>query len=100
MSRAAILALVLAALGSPGQARAQDNSSCAQYEEPMAYNACLARHGPKANAIAPHPGQMLHDRRARFRLGEAEGASQAAGSRFGPHVTRAHGRMHMEFTVK
>jgi len=66
----------------------------------MAYNACLARHGPKANEIGTHPGQP-RDRGARFRLGGAQGASQAgAGGQREPHVTRAHGRMHMEFTVK
>ena len=38
----------------PGAVRAraaEDNPACAQYREPMAYNACLAQHGPKANGV-------------------------------------------------
>ncbi len=31
-----------------GAAHAQDNPACAKYEAPLAYNACLAKLGPKA----------------------------------------------------
>ena len=56
-ARAATIVLALAALASAGRARAEDDPACAQYQEPMAYNACLARHGPKANDVGnarPH----------------------------------------------
>jgi len=44
--RRALVVLVL--LGSSGAARAQDNPACAKFEEPLAYNSCLAKLGPKA----------------------------------------------------
>jgi hypothetical protein len=43
-------ALCLAAVAWAGNARA-DDPACAQYREPMAYNQCLAQHGPKANGV-------------------------------------------------
>ena len=46
-----LAALAWAALPSAGSAWAEDDPACAQYHEPMAYNACLARHGPKANGV-------------------------------------------------
>jgi len=46
MRRALLLLGVLAF--SP--AAAQDNPLCAKFEDPLAYNACLARQGPAARA--------------------------------------------------
>ena len=57
-ARAAAIAFCLAALASAGRARAEDDPSCAQYQEPMAYNDCLARHGPKAG-LGAHPGRSV-----------------------------------------
>jgi len=40
-------------------ALAEDNPACAKYQEPLAYNACLARLGPPAHgarAMASPPG--------------------------------------------
>ncbi len=51
--RAALLLVSAAFL--PALARAQDDPACARFEEPLAYNACLASHGPKAN-IGAAPG--------------------------------------------
>ena len=68
MAVRAALGLCLAALAWAGAARA-DNPACAQYREPMAYNACLAQHGPKANIgpshAAPQPGRGAQPPRAR-----------------------------------
>ena len=95
MRATALLTLCAAAL--PGLARAEDNPACAKFEEPLAYNACLASHGPKATDIG--------------------GAARAAGSapanpdahktapaprRVTGRATavRRHARMHMEFNVR
>ena len=55
---------VLALLASANGALAEDNPACAKYEAPLAYNACLARLGPKAGVthasaapIAEAPGR-------------------------------------------
>ena len=90
-ARAAALALCLAALASAGRALAEDDPSCAQYQEPMAYNACLARHGPKANDARAHSGaaQPQRDRDMNRRPAAA-----------GPAPSAIHGRVHMEFHVR
>jgi hypothetical protein len=91
-ARAAATALCLAALAWAGRLQAQDDPACARYQEPMAYNACLARHGPKANDVGAHSGET------RARDKEAEAPS--AGFPRWRHVQRIHGRIHMEFPVK
>jgi hypothetical protein len=48
MRQAFILAIGIGVLLVGAPARAQDNPACAKYEEPLAYNACLARLGPHA----------------------------------------------------
>jgi len=53
--RALTLMFAFAAVALAGRARAEDDPACAQYQEPLAYNACLARHGPKAD-LATSPG--------------------------------------------
>jgi hypothetical protein len=61
--RVAIVLFALLALG--GAASAADNPACAKFEEPLAYNACLAKLGPKAYpaAVAPAPA-TAHERHA------------------------------------
>src|SRR6516165_6953854 len=54
--RAAAIALCLAAATPVERALAQDDPACAQYQEPIAYNACLARRGPRANDVGAHSG--------------------------------------------
>jgi hypothetical protein len=99
-ARAATIVLVLAALASLGHARAEDDPACAKYQEPMAYNDCLARHGPKANNIGRHQGaEPLY--RAAQGWGQGGRADRPAttGRRWQP-ARPSHGRAHMEFLVK
>jgi hypothetical protein len=95
-ARATTIMLALTAFASPGPARAVDDPACAQYQEPMSYNACLARHGPKANNLGTHPGQSQPHRAAQDRQ---VAAPVAAGRRW-QRAERTHGRAHMEFLVK
>jgi hypothetical protein len=97
MAARAAIALSLAALAWTASARAEDDPACAQYREPMAYNACLARHGPKANGVGTlsghyQPGPIRSDWKH----------SRAPTARFtgGQGAQRVHGRMHMEFRVQ
>jgi hypothetical protein len=71
MRRALLLLGVLAF--SP--AAAEDNPACAKFEDPLAYNACLARQGPVARAAhvraaPPHdlPAMRAAPRRAGGRI--------------------------------
>jgi hypothetical protein len=72
---------------------AQDNPACAKFDDPLAYNACLAKLGPAAREV---------------RADESEGAVRAPAptSRIGPRVAWpakrgwTHGRAHAEFVVK
>ena len=107
VARAAI-ALCLAALGWAGSAQAQDDPRCAQYREPMAYNACLARQGPKANGVGQLHGGPQSGRAAPKRVwyGHSRGApstrvSIAPSTRFydTQGSQRIRGRVHMEFRV-
>jgi hypothetical protein len=100
MAARAAIALCLATLGWAGSAQAQDDPACAQYREPMAYNLCLAQHGPKANGVGklhggPQPGLAAHDR-------GSYGRGRAPTTRFtsAQGAQRVHGRMHMEFPVR
>ncbi len=98
MSRVALLLFVLGVVARPNGAMAQDNPACAKYQEPLAYNACLASHGPKATEIGAggSPGERSHG-------GPAPAARSATPSRFGPawsHATRRRGRVHMEFRLQ
>ncbi len=99
MARRAALMLLALAAASIGQARAEDDPACARFEDPLAYNACLASRGPKANDRAttgarrgdegsPPPAQAERNR---------EPAGIARGSR---RAMRGRGRVHMEFQVR
>jgi hypothetical protein len=98
-ARAATIVLALAALASGGRARAEDDPACAQYQEPMAYNACLARHGPKANDVGTQ-GRTQPDRAAQDRAQHDEAGRPATAGRGWRGAPRRHGRVHMEFRVK
>src|SRR5271169_3549243 len=103
MAARAAIALCLAALAWAGSARAEDDPACAQYREPMAYNACLARHGPKANGVGQlHGGGPQPSRAAQSRGWYGHAYRRAPTTRFyGPAgAQRVHGRMHMEFPVR
>ena len=71
--RPAIFLFALFALG--GAANAADNPACAKFENALAYNACLAKLGPKAYAAAPT---------ARALRGSARKIRSDEGGVFGP----------------
>ena len=91
-TRTIAIVLCLAALAPGERAQAQNDPACAQYQEPMAYNACLARHGPKANDVRTHSGKI--------RAYSREAQAPRPASRGWPHAQRLHGRVHMEFRVR
>jgi hypothetical protein len=97
-SRAATLVLAFAGLVSVGRAWAEDNAACAQYQEPMAYNACLARHGPKANNLGTQ-GHAQPPPAARDRARRDEASERATTGRSAQRAVRRQGRAHMEFRV-
>ena len=66
----------------------------------MAYNACLARHGPKANAVGAHSGATEPERARANPTYEGQARAPAAGFGRWPHAQRIHGRVHMEFQVR
>ena len=97
MATRAAIALLLAALAWAPCAQAGGDPSCAQYREAMAYNACLARHGPKANNLeglraGTPPGRGLK--------GEPRTQAQASPLNGWRRPGRTHGRVHMEFQVR
>lgn len=53
MTRAAVFALAAFVCATPAAAATQRPDPCARFEEPLAYNACLAEHGPRAPATRP-----------------------------------------------
>ena len=53
--RPILIAAALVLVSSVAPAWAQDNPACAKFEEPFAYNACLAKLGPKAGATLAVP---------------------------------------------
>ncbi len=116
MAARAAIALSFAALAWTASARAADDPACAQYREPMAYNLCLSRHGPKANGLGqlhggPQPGRASpnrvrygHSRAApgtRFSAAPSPRLPEAPSTRFydTQGSQRIHGRAHMEFHV-
>jgi hypothetical protein len=98
--RAATVVLALATFASAGPAQAVDDPACAQYQEPMTYNACLARHGPKANNIGTHPGEARPGLAAQDRAQDRQVGPPATAGRRWQRAQRSHGRVHMEFLVK
>ncbi len=87
--RAARLLLILAALPAIAQAAGSD---CADIEDPLAYNACLASRGPKA-ALGGPPGRDAPSQIG----GPARTPVRAQPTR---RFIPRHGRAHMEFQVK
>ncbi len=49
----ALIGLVILLSAAP--AFPQDNPACAKFQEPLAYNACLARQGPPARMVRAAP---------------------------------------------
>ncbi|MBV8661744.1 MAG: hypothetical protein JO107_01450, partial [Hyphomicrobiales bacterium] len=67
-----------------------DNPACAKFEEPLAYNACLAKLGPPAHGVRAIPEP------------EGDGKAESGGrSRSDAASSRSRrGRARMEFNVR
>jgi hypothetical protein len=102
MAARAAIVLCLAALGWAGSAQAQDDPACAQYHDPMAYNLCLAQHGPKANGVGKLHGGLQPGSAAQGRVwyGHTHGRAPTARYYSPQNAHRVHGRVHMEFQVR
>src|SRR5579872_5422538 len=81
---------VVAVLFAPGSlARAATYPDCEKYDEPLAYNQCLASHGPSAlHALAATPDESATK--------EVHGIS---GVQSAQPFRRAHGRMSASFSI-
>ena len=112
--RAALLVAVSAAV-LPALA-AEDDPACARFEDPLAYNACLASHGPKANGVGAAPAGGASRQTDPESEAPRAGARQTGPDHAGPenatpaeapheppgasHVYRRRGRIHMEFRLR
>ena len=93
--RTFLIAAALVTVSSGAPVRAEDNPACAKFENPLEYNACLARLGPPAGATLAVP----------------ESAGAAPALRAAPATRgvrsmhafatppRPKGRVRMEFTI-
>ncbi len=95
MRTALLLAVSIVVL--PGLTRAEDDPACAKFEEPLAYNACLAAHGPRAKDVGVSPEPAPAREIDRVSKAPAEAARPAWRL---PAVARRHGRVHLEFRVR
>ena len=87
--RRTMLFAVFAAPVALATAQAQTYPECAKFDEPLAYNQCLASHGP----VAGHVGAFK---------GSAKGAGPANNGAQGGHFLRRgrSGRMSAEFLIE
>jgi hypothetical protein len=60
MRHALIRAIGIGALIASAPALAVDNPACAKFDDPLAYNACLARFGPRAPETHGVPAPETH----------------------------------------
>lgn len=96
----AIVLFTLASAMFSGRTRAQGNLECARYQDAMAYNACLARLGPKANDFGSPPA---YGERAGAAPDGSERSDEGKAAKVKRRWPRASGntrRVHMEFPVK
>jgi hypothetical protein len=89
--RAFLFAAALVFVSSGGPAEAEDNPTCAKFENPLEYNACLAKQGPRAGAALAAPEPVVPAARAQRGARSMRGF---AGAR------RTGGRVRMEFTIR
>jgi hypothetical protein len=54
MAKRALFMLLVFAAASAGPAYAEGDPACAKYQDPLAYNACLASHGPSSLSDLAH----------------------------------------------
>ena len=87
----AAIVLVSSAAAAP----AEDNPACAKFENPLEYNACLAKLGPRAGATlaVPEPAGPVRAMRAAPPARGVHSMHAFAAPR------RSNGRVRMEFTV-
>lgn len=97
MRRALGLLAVLAVL--PGAAPAADDPACAKYGDPLAYNACLASHGPRAKDVGRGSGEEGPPAAELQKAAPAAEPREPARRRT-PNLARRRGRIHMEFLVR
>jgi hypothetical protein len=94
--RTILIASAVAFVSSGAPAWPQDNPACAKFQEPLEYNACLAKLGPKAGATlaAPEPAgaaPAVHTAPA------VRGVRSMHAFAAPP---RTKGRVRMEFTIR
>ena len=91
-----LIAATLILVSSVAPVWADDNPACAKFENPLEYNACLARLGPRAGATLAVPESAGPVRAVR--------AAPPARSVHSMHAfaapPRTKGRVRMEFTIK
>jgi hypothetical protein len=85
-------------VAQPLGALAQDDPACAKFQDPLAYNACLASHGPKATNLGASRGPVQSSGHAAPIQSARPAASRPV--RGSPYATRRHGRVHMEFRLR
>jgi len=97
MASFAARALALAAILAAGAARAEEYPECAKITGTLAYNQCLADHGPKAHsgAVTPiGPGDVPSEG-----VGRHQSAGPKAGTGGELFIRRHNGRMSVEFDI-
>ena len=94
--RTILIAAALIVVSSVASAWAEDNPACAKFQEPLEYNACLAKLGPKAGATLAVPESAA--------AAPAVRAAPAARGVRSMHAfaapPRTKGRVRMEFTIR
>jgi hypothetical protein len=83
------LTVLAASMALSSLARAQTYPDCEKYDEPLAYNQCLASHGPSA----------LHALAATSEEGVAAEVHGIQGVQRARPFHRAHGRMSATFDI-
>jgi len=93
--RAILVASALVFVASAASVHAQDNPACAKFENPLEYNDCLAKLGPRAGATlaVPEPGAAAPTPRAAAAPHGIRPMRGFAGA-------RRTGRVRMEFTIR
>ncbi len=99
MLRVLILA-ACAAAASLGLARAEDDPACARIDEPLAYNACLASHGPRAPGLGGASGGERAVPDGADAAPHADRSPAPARFRRQARVVRHQGRVHVEIPVR
>jgi hypothetical protein len=94
--RTFLIAAALVLVASVAPAWAEDNPACAKFENPLEYNACLARLGPRAGATLAVPAPA--GAAPAVRIAPATRSVRSMHAFAAPPRTK--GRVRMEFTIK